>query len=45
MVWNRAVHMYKNGFALNDLRWLICPETKPNQTKYQIELFVLYSNT
>ena len=25
--------MYKNGFGINNLQWLICYKTKPNQTK------------
>ena len=25
--------MYKKDIALNDLEWLICHETKPNETK------------
>ena len=29
IVWNRTVYMYKNGFGINDLQWLICHETKP----------------
>ena len=24
--------MYKNGFAIDNQYWLICHETKPNQT-------------
>ena len=23
--------MYKNGFGINDLQWLMCHKTKPNQ--------------
>ena len=26
--------MYKPDFAINNLQWLICHETKPNETKY-----------
>ena len=25
--------MYKNGFGINNLQWLMCHQTKPNQTK------------
>ena len=25
--------MYKNGFGINNLQWLMCHKTKPNQTK------------
>ena len=28
--------MYKEDLALNDLQWLICHKTKPNQTKSYI---------
>ena len=26
--------MYKNGFGIYDLQWLMCHKTKPNQTSY-----------
>ena len=26
------IYMYKNDLALNNLQWLICHKTKPNQT-------------
>ena len=26
------IYMYKKDLALNDLQWLICHKTKPNQT-------------
>ena len=26
--------MYKEGLALNNLQWLICHKTQPNQTLY-----------
>ena len=26
--------MYKQDLALNNLEWLICLQTKPNQTKF-----------
>ena len=32
IVWNRIVYMYKNGFGINNLQWLMCQKTKPNQT-------------
>ena len=25
--------MYKNGFGINNLQWLMCHKTQPNQTK------------
>ena len=25
--------MFKNGFRINNLQWLMCHKTKPNQTK------------
>ena len=33
-VWNRTVLIYKNRFGINNLQWLICHETKPNQFAY-----------
>ena len=27
------INMYKENLALNNLQWLICHKTKPNQTK------------
>ena len=33
IVWNWAVCMYKNGLGINNLQWLICHKTKPNQSK------------
>ena len=30
IIWNRTVNMYKNGFGINNLQWLICHKTKPN---------------
>ena len=33
IVWNGTVYMYKNGFGVNDRKWLMCHNTKPNQTK------------
>ena len=32
IVWNRTVYMYKMDLAFNNLQWLICHKTKPNQT-------------
>ena len=32
-LFNRTVYMYKMDLVLNDLQWLICHQTKPNQTK------------
>ena len=31
IVWNRTVYMYKMDLELNNLQWLICHQTKPNQ--------------
>ena len=28
--------MYKEHLALNNLKWLICQKTKPNQTKQNL---------
>ena len=33
IVWNWTVYMYKIDLALNNLQWLICHKTEPNQTK------------
>ena len=33
IVWNRTAYTNKNGFGINNLQWLMCYETKPNQTK------------
>ena len=33
--------MYKEGLALNNLQWLICHKTKPNQTIPNLLLFLL----
>ena len=32
--------MYKQDLALNNLQWLICHQTKPNQTKFIIQRFM-----
>ena len=29
-----SIYMYKEGLALNNLQWLICYETQPNQIIY-----------
>ena len=29
------IYLYKQHIALNNLQWLICNKTKPNQAKYQ----------
>ena len=29
IVWNRTVYVYKNGFGINNLQWLMCHQTKP----------------
>ena len=36
MVWNRTVYMYKNGFGINNLQWLMCQQTKPYQTLHMV---------
>ena len=33
VVWNRTVFMNKNGFGINNLQWLMCHKTKPNQMR------------
>ena len=38
IVWNRTVYMNKNEFCIDNLQWLMCHKTKPNQNR---ELFVL----
>ena len=37
------MYMNKNDLALNNLQWLICHKTKPNQTK-PIYLMYMYKN-
>ena len=32
-VWSCTVYMFKIDLALDNLQWLICHKTKPNQTK------------
>ena len=35
------IYMYKEDVALNNLQWLICHKTKPNQTKsYIFDIYV-----
>ena len=34
--------IYKEDLALNDLQWLICQKTKPNQTKSYISYIYIY---
>ena len=29
------MYMYKQDLTLNNLQWLICQKTKPNQTNYE----------
>ena len=29
-IWNRTFYMYKNGFGINNLQWLMCHKTKPS---------------
>ena len=37
IVWNRTVNMYKKiDLALDNLQWLMCHKTKPNQTKQSV---------
>ena len=31
--------MYKEDLALNNLQWLICPKTQPNQIIYLIYIY------
>ena len=33
IVWNWTVYMYKKGFGINNLKWLMCHKTKLNLTK------------
>ena len=46
IAWNRTVYRYKIDLVLNNLQWLICHKTKPNQTKLMIMWFQAFlSNT
>ena len=31
VIWNRMIYMFKNGFGISNLQWLMCHKTKPNQ--------------
>ena len=42
IVWNRTVYIYKNRFGINNLQWLMCHKTKPNQTN-QILIICLHT--
>ena len=41
------IYMYKQDLALNDLQWLICHKTQPNQTNFHsfVGFQVFLSNT
>ena len=41
IVWNRTVYMYKNGFGLNNLQWLMYHQTKPNPSLFIFCLAIL----
>ena len=32
--------MYENGFGINNLQWLMCHKTKPNQTQAKFLQFL-----
>ena len=34
--------MYRDDLALNNLKWLICHKTKPNQTNPNIRIFICF---
>ena len=34
--------MYKNGFGINNLQWLMCHRTKPNQTKPNLLFYFFF---
>ena len=36
MFTNQIFNLYKEDLALNNLQWLICHQTKPNQTKSRL---------
>ena len=40
IVWNRTVYMYKLDFGINNLQWLMCHKTKPNETKKQRQMYM-----
>ena len=42
--WNKTVYMYKMDLALNNLHWIICYKTKPNQTKPNQTKLILNTN-
>ena len=37
-----SIYMYKQDLALNNLQWLICHKTQPNQIKPNINLLCFY---
>ena len=38
------IYMYKKDFALNNLQWLICYKTKPNQTRFNLSKWSDYQS-
>ena len=44
ILWNRTVYMYKMDLELNNLQWLICHKTKPNQKPLSFRLTNLKAN-
>ncbi len=39
MFTNHSISMYKEDLALNNLQWLICHKTQPNQMIYSIYMY------
>ena len=38
------IYMYKKNLTLNNLQWLVCHKTQPNQTKPNLFSFVFLNN-
>ena len=45
IVWNKTVNMYKNGFGINNLQWLMCHKTKPECIRFKKNLCVIFDTT
>ena len=39
-----VIYRYKKDLALNNLQWLICHKTKPNQTKLFSSCYKMFSS-
>ena len=44
IVWKWTVYIYKKGFGINNLQWLMCHKTKPNLSDIKSHLNLLASS-